>query len=169
MEDYLEAIAILNREKGFARVRDIGRMLKVKTPSVTGALATLERDDLVHHERYGYVELTPKGKRIALDITQRHAILHRFLTLVLQIDPETAEGDSCRLEHSMSPETMEKLTKFIDFVESCPEQEEPEWLRNFYYFMETGERRGCGKFGKSGLIEKQDEHTPGAGTELAGG
>jgi DtxR family Mn-dependent transcriptional regulator len=142
-EDYLEAIAILYKEKGFARVKDISRLLGVKNPSVTGALVTLERDDLVRHERYGYVELTERGERIARDIRRRHAVLRRFLTLILHIDPETAEEDSCRLEHSISTETIEKLTKFVEFVEACPEQDTPEWLHNFYHYMQTGKRRGC--------------------------
>ena len=151
MEDYLEAIAILNKEKGFTRVKDISRLLNVKNPSVTGALAALERDDLVRHERYGYVELTERGERIARDIRKRHAILLRFLTLILKIDPEKAEQDSCRLEHAISAETIERLTQFVEFVETCPEQDTPEWLYNFYYYMRTGERRGCAK------IERLDD------------
>lgn len=147
MEDYLEAIAILNKEKGFARVKDISRLMNVKNPSVTGALTTLERDDLVRHERYGYVELTTKGERIAHDIQKRHAILQRFLTLILKIDPNIAEQDSCRLEHAISPETFDRLTKFIEFVETCPEQDTPGWLRNFYHFMKTGERLKCSSVG----------------------
>ena len=143
MEDYLEAIAILNKEKGTVRVKDISRLMNVKNPSVTGALATLERDDLVRHERYGYVELTSKGERIAHDIQKRHAILARFLTLVLKIDAGIAEEDSCRIEHAISPETFERFTKFIEFVETCPEEETPLWLRNFYHFMNTGERPEC--------------------------
>lgn len=149
MEDYLEAIAILEKGRGFARVKDISRFLKVKNPSVTGALATLEKNDFVRHEKYGYVELTTKGKRIARDIQKRHRTFRRFLTLVLKIDPKTAERDSCRLEHAISVETFEKLTKFMEFIETCPEQDTPEWLINFYYFMKTGERRSCSKYGKS--------------------
>lgn len=145
MEDYLEAISILHKDKGFARVKDISRLLGVKNPSVTGALATLERDDLVRHERYGYVELTARGARIALDIRRRHTILRRFLTLILHIDPDTADADSCRLEHSVSSETIEKLTKFVEFVETCPEQDTPEWLHNFYYYLQTGKRRDCSR------------------------
>jgi DtxR family Mn-dependent transcriptional regulator len=143
MEDYLEAIAILNKEKGFARVKDISRLMKVKNPSVTGALTTLERDDLVRHERYGYVELTSKGVRIARDIQKRHAIVQRFLTLILKIDPEIAEQDSCRIEHAISHKTFERFSKFIEFVETCPEQNTPVWLRNFYLFMKTGQRPEC--------------------------
>ena len=143
MEDYLEAIAVLNKEKGTVRVKDISRLMNVKNPSVTGALATLERDDLVRHERYGYVELTSKGERIAHDIQKRHAIVARFLTLVLKIDPRIAEEDSCRIEHAISLETFDRFTKFIEFVETCPEEETPLWLRNFYHFMKTGDRPEC--------------------------
>ena len=52
MEDYLEAMASLKKEKGVARVRDIGRLLNVKKPSVTSALNTLSRAGLVVYERY---------------------------------------------------------------------------------------------------------------------
>lgn len=141
MEDYLEAIVIINKDKKVARVKDISRLMKVKTPSVTGALATLENNDLVIHEKYGYVELTPKGRKIAENIQEKHKMFRRFLTLILKIDPKTAEEDACMLEHAISRETFEKLTKFIEFVETCPEKEIPEWLKNFYYFIDTGKRR----------------------------
>jgi DtxR family Mn-dependent transcriptional regulator len=143
MEDYLEAIAVLGKDKGFARVKDISRHLKVKNPSVSGALSILEKDDLVRHERYGYVELTSKGRSIARSIQRKHHTLLRFLTLVLKIDRKTAETDSCRLEHAISAETLEKLTKFIEFVETCPEKDTPKWLSSFYYFMQTGKRSRC--------------------------
>lgn len=145
MEDYLEKIAILEEEKGFARVKEIGRLLDVKNPSVTGALANLERKNLVKHEKYGYVGLTLKGKKLANIILNRHRMLFRFLTSVLKIDMKTAENDACRLEHSMSEETSERLTKFLEFIETCPEDDILEWLKNFSYYLETGKRRRCTK------------------------
>ncbi|MGQ9615396.1 MAG: metal-dependent transcriptional regulator [Spirochaetota bacterium] len=138
MEDYLEVISILNKEKGVVRVKDISRKMNVKNPSVSGALSTLESNDLIRHEKYGYVVLTEKGKRIARDIQKKHNVLLRFLTLVLKIDRETAERDSCKLEHAISPQTLEKLTKFIEFVETFPEKDIPEWLKSFYNFVKTG-------------------------------
>jgi DtxR family Mn-dependent transcriptional regulator len=50
---------------------------------------------------------------------------------VLNINPKTAEGDACKLEHSISPETFDRLTKLIEFVDTCPENETPEWLKNY--------------------------------------
>jgi DtxR family Mn-dependent transcriptional regulator len=141
MEDYLEAIANLHQEKGVARVKDISRLLKVTYPSVTGAIANLERDELVKHEKYGYIELTPKGRKLAEAVLERHRTFMRFLTLVLRIDPGQAERDSCRMEHAIGAQTMSRLTKFIEFIETCPEEDTPLWLQNFHYYMQTGRRK----------------------------
>ena len=65
MEDYMEVIAVLKKRNSVARVRDIGKLMKVKTSSVTSALNVLSKRDLVNHERYGYVDLTENGEKLA--------------------------------------------------------------------------------------------------------
>jgi DtxR family Mn-dependent transcriptional regulator len=156
MEDYLEAVAALKREKGAARVRDIGELLKVKKPSVTAALSSLARAGLVLHERYGYVELTPAGREIAADIQARHDIMVKFLTNILSIDPQIAAGEACQLEHSISPATLEKLTQFVAFVETCPKKRRPDWLKGFDHYFKTGKRPKCnaGKIIRKAKAEK---------------
>ncbi len=143
MEDYLEAITVLKRTNGVARVRDIGRSLKVKIPSVTSALNTLSKKRLVVHEKYGYVELTAEGEKIAERLYYCHDMLVRFLTGILKINSKIAQIDACRMEHAVSSKTFEKLTKFIEFVEGCPETGRPDWLRNFDFYFKTGKRRKC--------------------------
>ena len=90
MEDYLEAISILEENKKYVRVKDIAKYMKVKMPSVTGALKSLTEKKLVNHEKYEYVELTDRGAMIAQEIRQRHGAILKFLTEVLNIDPESA-------------------------------------------------------------------------------
>ncbi|MGB2578922.1 DtxR family Mn-dependent transcriptional regulator [Elusimicrobium simillimum] len=113
MEDYLEAISIAAKQYGVARVKDIRDLMNVKTPSVTGALTVLAAQGYVVHEKYGYVELTPKGLKAAEDIKQRHALLSAFLTDILGVSKTTADIDACKMEHTISKETFEKLTKFV--------------------------------------------------------
>ncbi|MBD3379624.1 MAG: metal-dependent transcriptional regulator [Candidatus Omnitrophica bacterium] len=113
MEDYLEAISVLGEEKGIVRVRDIGKVMKVKAPSVTGALKILSSKGLILHERYGYVDLTEEGKEMAGRIRKRHDTLIEFLTQVLGVDEKTAETDACRIEHAISPMTFMNLVKFV--------------------------------------------------------
>lgn len=139
IEDYLEAIALLSEDKHAARVSEISRALQVTMPSVSAALKKLSEEGLVEHERYGYVRLTNEGKRIADDVWWRHETLRRFLVEVLDVVAETADEDACRMEHSLSPDSLERLAKFLDFTLSCP-RGEPEWLKGWQYFLEHGER-----------------------------
>ena len=139
MEDYLEAIAILADEGYPVKVTEIGKMLGVKKPSVTSALAKLSEAGLVRHEKYGDVVLTAEGARIGQDVYQRHRILRRFLVEILNVDPAVAEGDACRMEHVVSRTSLERLTKFLEFVLKCP-RGEPEWLKGFSYYLEHGKR-----------------------------
>lgn len=113
MEDYLEAILTLQEEQKVARVRDIARQLKVKMPSVTGAVRNLAEKGLVNYERYSFVTLTEEGRKIAEEITSRHLIIYDFLARVLLVDMEIAELDACRIEHAVSPQTMTKLKIFL--------------------------------------------------------
>ncbi|MFH2138670.1 MAG: metal-dependent transcriptional regulator [Candidatus Omnitrophota bacterium] len=141
MEDYLESIVFLKKNNGVARVKDISLFMKVKKPSVTSALNMLTQSGLVIHERYGYVDLTPEGEIVAQDVKKRHDMLIKFLDEVLGIDKKIATKDACRMEHAISQQTHEKLTKLIEFVEGCSDGERPQWLKNFDYYSKTGKQR----------------------------
>jgi DtxR family Mn-dependent transcriptional regulator len=139
MEDYLEAMFILVEQGKPVKVTEIGKALGVKKPSVTSALTKLSEAGLVQHEKYGDIVLTADGERIAQDVYQRHCTLRQFLVEILNVDPAVAEGDACRMEHVLSPSSLERLAKFIEFVLHCP-RGEPEWLKGFNYYFERGER-----------------------------
>jgi DtxR family Mn-dependent transcriptional regulator len=138
MEDYLESILMLSEGKEAVRVSQMSKALGVKMPSVTSALTKLSQQGLVKHERYGRAQLTADGERVAEDVFHRHEALRRFLTEILDIDPEIAVDDACKMEHSVSPATQEKLAKFIDFVLSPPEGQ-PKWLKIFHHYLQQGE------------------------------
>ena len=143
MEDYLEAIAVAKKRNGVARVKNIGSFLKVKTSSVTSALNTLSKKGLVVHERYGYIELTPDGKTVAESVLKRHNVLVKFLVKILRIGEKTAVEDACKMEHAVSSKTFHKLTEFIRFTELGLNGREPEWLKNFDYYLKTGRKPKC--------------------------
>ncbi|MGB9742910.1 MAG: metal-dependent transcriptional regulator [candidate division WOR-3 bacterium] len=112
-EDYLEAIFVLSNEKKAVRVKDIARRLKVSRPSVVVALNALADKGLVRHEHYGGVELTVDGRATAAAVYQRHLLLERFLHQVLGVSRAVARTDACRLEHSLSAETVQRLIAFV--------------------------------------------------------
>ncbi|MEN6404334.1 MAG: metal-dependent transcriptional regulator [Armatimonadia bacterium] len=128
MQDYLEAIYQMQLEHQVARVRDIAQRLKVKMPSVSGALKALKARELVNHESYGYITLTPEGEHLARQVYQRHQAIVGFLQRIMMIEAERAEVEACGLEHALSAEALERLvalTQFMQTDESIREQ----WLR----------------------------------------
>jgi len=112
-EDCLEATLVLGREGGPVRVTALASRLGVSKPSVVSALAGLGAKGLVRHEKYGGVELTPRGRRLARETDCRHRLVRTFLSGVLGVSEPTAELDACRIEHNLSPETVSRLVAFV--------------------------------------------------------
>ena len=130
MEDYLEAIYILSKEKRVVRVKDIAERLEVKMPTVTGMLKTLSDKGMIDHEKYEYLELTGKGSHIGSQIDHRHQLLKSFLIDILQINHDQADEDACKMEHAVSPTTLERIVEFMEFIENCP-RSGSDWLDLF--------------------------------------
>ena len=59
------------------------------------------------------MELTREGRYLAEKIRQTHLKIKQFLIEVLEVEPEIAEEDACRMEHAVSAHTMERLTDFL--------------------------------------------------------
>ena len=107
----------------------------------------------MEHEKYGYVELTPAGEEVACDVQDKHDILLKFLTGILDIKDNEALQDACKMEHAISPKTFERLTKFIQFVETGLDGGNPQWLKSFNHYLKTGKRLNC-KMRQMALKEK---------------
>jgi DtxR family Mn-dependent transcriptional regulator len=138
MEDYLEAIAKLGERRKAVRVKQLSDRLGVKMPSVTSALKKLSEQELVEHERYGHIKLTAEGRKLARDVIGRHEALTRFFGRALGIDGKTAEEDACKIEHVISPLSMDRLAKFVEFIEACP-QGGTNFPSRYGYYLEHGE------------------------------
>jgi DtxR family Mn-dependent transcriptional regulator len=137
MEDYLEAIFDLDKEKKVVRVKDVAKRMDVKMPTVSSMLKTLKSRGLVHYEKYEYIELTKSGTAVGKEMRRRHEILHRFLTEVLKIDPAVADQEACKMEHALSAETLESLTDFLAFIQTCPRAGRS-WLQYFEEYRMDG-------------------------------
>jgi len=135
-ESYIETIHSLIHEQGYARVADIAETLNVKPPSVTNMIKRLDEQKFVNYTRYRGVVLTPKGKQLAGALEKRHQALKRFL-IMIGISEEKAEKDACEIEHRIDRETVEKLAKFVKFMQSAPQTSSI--LKNFRSSEKTGE------------------------------
>jgi DtxR family Mn-dependent transcriptional regulator len=137
MEDYLEAICDLNKEKKVVRVKDIAKRMDVKMPTVSSMLKTLNARGLVHYEKYEYVELTKDGVDVGKEMRRRHQVLFDFLTKILKIEQSVADEEACKMEHALSAETLDSLTDFMGFVQACPRAGKS-WLKHFEKYHING-------------------------------
>lgn len=130
LEDYLEAIFHIIAEKQAVRGKDIAKRLNVNNSSVTGALRVLAEKGFINYAPYDVITLTPEGTRLAEDISRKHEALRDFFVKVLYIDESEAEDVACKMEHALSRIILDRLIRFMEFVESCPRSGE-NWVKEF--------------------------------------
>lgn len=111
-EDYLEAMYILKRQKGYVRNFLLCNYLNYSKASVSVAIRGLVPEGYVIKDEHGYVELTAEGKKIAKKVYARHLLLEEFLELI-GVSPETANHDACRMEHTISEESYKKIQELV--------------------------------------------------------
>ena len=113
-EDYLEAILILQKQKGESAVRsvDLARHMGFSKPSISHAVGVLKSGGFLTVDGDGYLHLTDAGKEVAEKIYERHCILTAGL-INMGVSPKQAEQDACRIEHAISDESFQKLREIF--------------------------------------------------------
>jgi Mn-dependent DtxR family transcriptional regulator len=126
-ENYLEHIHRLSSAEGggAVRIRDIALAAGVRMPSVTRAVARLAEAGLVVHQPYGRVEITRQGALAAEAVCRRDRCLHTLLVEVLDMDPERAEAEVCRLEHVLSNDVLTRLEVLVGHAQGAANRK---WL-----------------------------------------
>ncbi len=107
-EDYLEAVLVLQKEKGMVRSVDVARHMGVSKPSVCHAVAILKRGGFLTTDEDLFLRLTDIGRGVAEQTYEKHC----FFTLLLMeagVEPEIAEQEACRIEHVISEDSFQKL------------------------------------------------------------
>ncbi len=117
LEEYLKIAHELETETGAAAASDIADRLGVKAPSVTSALKRLRNLGLIEYEPYSNVTLTDEGRLKANELALRKRILVEFLTLI-NVDKEIASEDACEIEHILNQKTIQKLMRFVVFLQT---------------------------------------------------
>jgi DtxR family Mn-dependent transcriptional regulator len=136
IEDYLEAIYVIIKRKGYARTTDIADCLEVKPSTVTEMLRKLDSFGYIKYRKYEGAVLTNEGYKIGEAVKGRHDALMSLLRF-FQIPDDIADKDACLMEHGLDPVTVIQIKKFVKFVNKCPKGR-PEWLDHFKHFSETG-------------------------------
>lgn len=113
MEDYLEAILIIQKQKGMVRSVDLARHMGYSKPSICHAVSVLKKGDYLTMDSEGYLHLTDSGKEIAGKVYEKHLFLTDMLVSV-GVSKEVAERDACKMEHGISDESFGKLKETFE-------------------------------------------------------
>lgn len=137
-EKYLCAIYEIENKNNAARVKDIANLLSIGAPSVSEALKSLEKKELINYEPYGLITLTKSGKKLVVEKLKRSEIISNFLKNVLLVDESLIAQNAQKIEYAMGEEVLEKFVRFLTFMQTCS-CKEPKWIKSFKYYAQNGQ------------------------------
>lgn len=112
-EDYVEAIMDLIEQHGSCRIKTLAERFGVSHVTVIRIVERLDREGLVVKAPYKPIELTDRGRDLAMHCKRRHEIVYRFL-LTIGVDERTAAIDSEGIEHHVSETTLKRFIAMTD-------------------------------------------------------
>lgn len=108
MEDYLEAVLVLQQKHGYIRCVDVAGYLGVTKPSVSRVVKELSKKKCLLKKDDGTLSLTEQGRQIAQQIYEKHQFFTKQL-IEAGVPRDIAVQDACRLEHVISETSFNKL------------------------------------------------------------
>lgn len=111
-EMYLETIYVLTQKSSYVRSVDVATELGYSKASICNAMKRLREKDYVSIDSSGIISLTEVGKRLALDIYERHHLLTAMF-VHLGADTSVAEENACRIEHVISADLVEIIRNHL--------------------------------------------------------
>jgi len=119
VENYLEAILVLQKRNGSVRSIDIAREMGFSKPSISVAMKNLRASDYIVMQD-GQITLTESGYVIARRVYDRHMLLTEWL-IALGVDEQTADEDACKMEHGLSEESFVAIQRHIEITKKTLE------------------------------------------------
>lgn len=121
-ENYLKALLKITLDSGIAEVgtNELASSLDVKPATANDMLKKLKDKKYVDYKKYGKINMTRQGKKIAIDILRKHRIWETFLFEKLDFSWDEVHEVAEQLEHIHSQKLIDKLDKFLDYPEFDP-------------------------------------------------
>lgn len=115
LEDYIETIYIASERGETLKGAELARRMNISRASVSEALSKLVSKGLIKYNSYQAIFLTETGKAEARRVYAKHHILKDFFENVLNVNPEEAGENACKIEHIISQSVLDKMEKFSEF------------------------------------------------------
>lgn len=114
LEDYLKVIYVLEADGERATTTAIAQALDVSNASVTNMLKKLAGMNLIVHESYKGAELSPAGKKVALEILRYHRLLELYLKEVMGYSWDEVHDEAEKLEHHISEQFEDRIAELLN-------------------------------------------------------
>jgi len=120
-ENYLKSIYHLSKA-GMESVttNDLAEAMNTKAASVTDMIKKLSVKEFISYEKYYGVNITAKGKTVALSVIRKHRLWETFLVQKLAFSWDEVHEVAEQLEHIQSKRLIEKLDKYLGFPKVDP-------------------------------------------------
>lgn len=119
-EMYLRTIYDLE-EEGIVPLRArIAERLEQSGPTVSQTVARMERDGLVRVAGDRHLELTDKGRSLAIAVMRKHRLAERLLVDVIGLPWDEVHDEACRWEHVMSENVERRILAVLDNPTTSP-------------------------------------------------
>ncbi|EHI12521.1 metal-dependent transcriptional regulator [Mycolicibacterium thermoresistibile] len=119
-EMYLRTIYDLEEEGVVPLRARIAERLEQSGPTVSQTVSRMERDGLLQVAGDRHLELTEKGRALAISVMRKHRLAERLLVDVIGLPWEEVHAEACRWEHVMSEDVERRLVKVLDNPTTSP-------------------------------------------------
>lgn len=113
IEDFLKAVYLLQQEQERVQTSVLAEALSITAPSTTEMAKKLAKANLVVHEPYRGIRLTPTGERVALEVVRNHRLLELFLVQTLGYTWDEVHEEADRLEHAVSDRLIQRIAEYL--------------------------------------------------------
>ena len=113
-EMYLRTIYDLEEEGVVPLRARIAERLEQSGPTVSQTVARMERDGLLRVAGDRQLELTEKGRALAISVMRKHRLAERLLVDIIGLPWEDVHAEACRWEHVMSEDVERRLVQVLD-------------------------------------------------------
>jgi DtxR family Mn-dependent transcriptional regulator len=113
-EMYLRTIYDLEEEGVVPLRARIAERLEQSGPTVSQTVSRMERDGLLHVAGDRHLELTDKGRALAVAVMRKHRLAERLLVDIIGLPWEEVHAEACRWEHVMSEDVERRLVAVLD-------------------------------------------------------
>lgn len=136
LEDYLEALFFLETSGNKQTVTALAENLKLTKGTIASVIKKMAEQELVLHESYGSIRLTPKGRRIGWQVYMKHERLTSFFQDFLGQDAKLSEEMACLIEHHLDGAAAGRFFNLIDFLQQA-RFENKEWMQDLFRSLEN--------------------------------